>query len=170
MLLIAHALYWRTFLIQMIRNLFEHLVESFNYFNCLRIVTSSRFGNIAIVIVHFLELTFKFTSIVKDNKLRTGITRQPVVMKRVLEWYGRFRYCLWQSQTILWLYLLKWGLEESLSWVVSTQTMTQGSDSAILGGSKPYFLRSGFVNWQIRQAEIIVQHPPWDLDISWCSW
>ena len=35
----------------------------------------------------------------------------------------------------------------------STQTMTQGSDSAILGGSKPYFFRSRFVNCQTGQVE-----------------
>jgi hypothetical protein len=35
----------------------------------------------------------------------------------------------------------------------STQTITLGSDSAILGGSNPYFLRSCFVSWQTGQVE-----------------
>jgi hypothetical protein len=35
----------------------------------------------------------------------------------------------------------------------STQTMTQGSDLAVLGGKRPYFLRSFFVNWQTGQVE-----------------
>jgi hypothetical protein len=52
-------------------------------------MTYSWFGFNAIVLTHLFELTFKFTPIVKGNISRTGITRQPGIMKQILDGSSR---------------------------------------------------------------------------------
>jgi hypothetical protein len=55
----------------------------------LVVVTCSWFGFNAMIVdfTHLLELTFEFDNnpIVKDNKLRLRVTRQPGVMKQILD-------------------------------------------------------------------------------------
>jgi hypothetical protein len=114
-------------------------------------MTSSWFGHDAIIVAYLLKLTFEFTSIVKGNKLRTRVLRQPAVMELILN-RG--------SQSIIGFNNLK----PSCGWIYhseckqrvlsgvfivkgparSAQTMNQRSDSAVLEGGKPYFLRSFF--------------------------
>jgi hypothetical protein len=53
-------------------------------------MTCSRFGFNAIVLTHLFEFTFEFVPIVKDNKLRTGITCQSGIMKQILGGSSRF--------------------------------------------------------------------------------
>ena len=51
----------------------------------------------------------------------------------------------------------------------STQTMTQGSDSVILGGSSPYFLHSFLPVDTLDQWNIVIQHFVRDQAMSWYS-
>jgi hypothetical protein len=129
------------------------------------VVTCSWFGFNSIIVIHLFELTFELAwcPIVKDNKLRSRVTCQPGVMKQILDgccWLicgfdnfkpasGWIYHCECKQRLCFgWCPYCKW-----MGPTRSTQTMTQGSDSAILGGSSPYFLRSFFVIWHIWQVE-----------------
>jgi hypothetical protein len=114
------------------------------------VVTCIWFGFNSIIVfhTHLYELMFEFadTPIVKDNKLRSRVTCQPGVMD-VAD--------LFVASTISNQPVLIAGsiiVSSSREYIfacflivngptISTLTMTQGSDSAILGGSSPYFLR-----------------------------
>jgi hypothetical protein len=76
------------------------------------VVSCSWFGFNAIIVTHLLKLTLEFASspIVKDNKLRSRVTCQPGVMKRILDrccclicGFNNFKF-----QTNQWLYLSLW--------------------------------------------------------------
>ena len=53
-------------------------------------MTGSWFGNDTVIIAHLLKLTLEVAPIVKDNKLRTRILRQPGIMKQILDGSGQF--------------------------------------------------------------------------------
>jgi hypothetical protein len=99
-------------------------------------MTFSWLGFNAIILTHLLELTFEFSPFAKDNKLRMGIRCQP-----------RFRIGL--DHLVAGSIIVRASQECVLSGVFivqgptrSTQTMTHFSDPAVLGGKRPYFLRS----------------------------
>jgi hypothetical protein len=133
---------------------------AFNY--VMLVVTCSCFGFNAIIVLytHLFELTFEYfpIPIVKDNKLRLRVPFQPGVMKRILDG------CCWlicgfddfEPTSVVLLDLSLWLQAESVFWMISLLWMDPPdphkpwprdtvSDSAILGGSSIYFLRSFFV-------------------------
>jgi hypothetical protein len=113
------------------------------------VVTCSLFVCNAIIVLHthLFELTVGVNPILKDNKLRSWVTYQPGVMKQILD------RCCWLicgfnnfKPTSGWIYhceckQMKRKCVLDVVLIVNghtrpTQTMTQGSDSAILGGRK----------------------------------
>jgi hypothetical protein len=95
------------------------------------VVTCSWFGFNAIIVLHthLFEVTFEFapTPIVKDNKLRLRVTCQPGVMEQILDG-GGWLICGFDL-------ILMDPPDPHRPW-----TRNSMSDSAIFGGSSPYFL------------------------------
>jgi hypothetical protein len=146
----------------------SNFVYSLNDCICFWVVTFSCFSFNAIIVIHLLELTFEFshTPSFNDNKFRSRVTWQPGVIKQILDG------CCWlicdfdnfKPTSDVLLDLLLWVQAESVFWLVSLLWMDPPdphkpwhrdtmSDSAILGGSSPYFLRSFFVIWHTWQVE-----------------
>jgi hypothetical protein len=119
------------------------------------VVTCSWFGFNAIVVTHLFKLTFEVAPTVKDNKLKSRVMCQLGVLKQILDG------CCWLicgfnnfKPASGWIYHCecKQRIDSVLAGVLIvngptryTQNILQGSDSAILDGSSPYFLRSIFV-------------------------
>jgi hypothetical protein len=93
------------------------------------VVTYSWFGFNAIIVLHthLFELTFEFTptTIVKYNKLRSGVTCQPGVMKQILGgccWLI-FYFENFKPTSAVFLFLSLWVQAESVFWLVSLLEM-----------------------------------------------
>jgi hypothetical protein len=134
------------------------------------VVPSILFGLNAMIVLHthLFELTFGLahTPIVKDNKLRSRLTCQPRIMKQILDG------CCWLicgfdifKPTSGWIYHCECmqrvrvlaGVLNVNGWDPPVPHIPWPrdtvSDSAILGGSSPYFLRSFFIIWHTWQVE-----------------
>jgi hypothetical protein len=124
-------------------------------------VTGCWFGFDVIIVLHthLLGLTFEFAPIVKDNKLRSRVTFQSGVMKQILD-EGWWLICgfknLIQPVVHWWIYDYECKKTVSFGWCRYCKwTYKTISDSVVLGGSFPYFLRlfSIFVIWHTWQVE-----------------
>jgi hypothetical protein len=127
-----------------------------------------------ITITHLFELKFEFacSPIVNHNKLRLQITCQPGVIKQILD------ECCWficgfdsfKPTCGVLLVLSLWVKTESVFFMVSLLEMEgthqmhtyhdPGSDSNILGGSSPFFLRLCWLiiiwlTWQMEYKQSI---------------